>query len=1233
MSRFSRKRNQAQYSDNIPTRSLHDDEDTFKELDELEKNLGVQTTTDRLREETDDAEIEEAIDYLEEFMGTGQLPTEMTDEDLSIVLTALKELEDNAETSVKAIMESLNCLRAEYEMTPPDERNPIDLKLIQEEEDATEKGLKKSLESVRPTRIALEKWLSGTSRDPDELNRVLQEYIVVRKAGNMTAKVIDNSSVDLAEYYSASMIKACNIINPFIIEVDSCMRTVDGNRHVLFLEYADQGNLSAIIKANENRGIPEHLAKHILYMLLSGLTDLHQNGFIHRDIKPSNLLFAYDPLRQTVRLVISDFSFLKRIGEPAPFSSTNHTICGTPLFMPPEAVKKDPYDHKLDIWAAGCVFYEMLTGEHPFKTESMSELDSKILSGPNFNHPILAPLILSCPPLDDLLHKMFAQNPADRIDTLGSQLLNHPYFTTTFPPIDPNGVQFQWPAFVGLQTGNYNPQHHSPVPTNHPRTIPLPSAPTAIQVIEETCVGGHQSNGVPVSVPPTQPEVAPRNRFAKRQQERDKTGTDENGEDFSRQMLEDERGRMDRFQNPANTQDIAQPTRFSPEPVSDPTPLQPQPAQNRFRRTTAKAEEKVTVACEYCGVAVEIGQMEQHVQKMHSGDVEAGKRAMEAQKQMEEERRRKREENERREQEEKERREQEETERRDREQVELQKPQRGEERNERDEKERIERERLRKERETEEKKKAEKDKREQEENQRRERQKEEERRKAEKERIRQAEKQRKERQKESDRQYAEAERRKRKERERREREEKEARDRNERAEKAQREREEKERRERQKEDERRKAEKDRRDRDERERREREEKERRERQREEENEKRRNEENGREKKRTRREGTKRTAERRREREEKERRERQREEENEKRRNEENGREKKRTRREGTKRTAERRREREEKERRERQREEENEKRRNEENGREKKRTRREGTKRTAERRREREEKERRERQREEENEKRRNEENGREKKRTRREGTKRTAERRREREEKERRERQREEENEKRRNEENGREKKRTRREGTKRTAERRREREEKERRERQREEENEKRRNEENGREKKRTRREGTKRTAERRREREEKERRERQREEENEKRRNEENGREKKRTRREGTKRTAERRREREEKERRERQREEENEKRRNEENGREKKRTRREGTKRTAERRREREEKERRERQREEENEKRRNEENGREKKRRDGHKRMSVNPHFSTDEFLPNHSSQLWSCGSSS
>ncbi|KAK2961007.1 hypothetical protein BLNAU_4094 [Blattamonas nauphoetae] len=85
----------------------------------------------------------------------------------------------------------------------------------------------------------------------------------------LAAKVINNSAVALAEYHTASKIKACKITNPFILEVHSCMVNTQGDQHVLFLEYADQGNLSDIIKANENGGVPEYLAKRVLYMLRS----------------------------------------------------------------------------------------------------------------------------------------------------------------------------------------------------------------------------------------------------------------------------------------------------------------------------------------------------------------------------------------------------------------------------------------------------------------------------------------------------------------------------------------------------------------------------------------------------------------------------------------------------------------------------------------------------------------------------------------------------------------------------------------------------------------------------------------------------------------------------------------------------------------------------------------------------------------------------------------------------
>ncbi|KAK2955517.1 hypothetical protein BLNAU_9564 [Blattamonas nauphoetae] len=326
--------------------------------------------------------------------------------------------------------------------------------------------------------------------------------------------------------------------------------------------------------------------------------------------------------------------------------------------IPPEAINQEPYNLRLDIWAAGCVFYEMLTGEHPFETESMQVLHRKIRAGPNFNHPILAPLIRSCPSLGDLLHKMFAQNPADRIDTLGSQLLNHPYFTQSHPRINPNTLQFQWMEFTQLKTGDYTPQHNSVVPLSGVGTRSIDQ--NGVHLLQVDFIGRQTG------------DFDPRNHTMERdggvmtQKIKPVTTTVRVVPDT---FQPGQQRNVAQFPNPRpkSTRTAAHqiPTRQSPEPVTEPTSLQQQPAQNRFRRKIAKAEEKVTVACEYCGVAVEIDQMDNHVQKMHKGDVEVGKMLKEAQKEREDLRRQKRELKERREREEKERREREEQMRRE----------------------------------------------------------------------------------------------------------------------------------------------------------------------------------------------------------------------------------------------------------------------------------------------------------------------------------------------------------------------------------------------------------------------------------------------------------------------------------------------------------------------------------------------------------------------------------------
>ncbi|KAK2955098.1 putative ADP-ribosylation factor [Blattamonas nauphoetae] len=451
-------------------------------------------------------------------------------------------------------------------------------------------------------------------------------YIVVLDGEYLAAKIFDNSTVALMEFNTSSILKACRIENRFIRGVHHCLKNVETDQHVLFLDYSDQGDLSNVIRTIRDFGIPEPLAKRLLYMLLSGLTDLHKHGFMHRDIKPDNLLLSYNPTTQKVRLVISDFVFLKRVSDgSSPMITANHTICGTPLYMPLEVMLEQPYNHKLDVWASGCILYELLTGEHPFPTESIVQLRRKIQAGPNLNHPLLVPLTNANPDLLDLLQKMFDPAIPTRIDTLGDTLLSHPYFTSSNPKVGMDNVELGWDEFQFLKSGcvGYQPSHPPQMTQTHPQTQTLTQTLDSIrlrgslveqvpqpQTLLETTIVTHDyephSNE---SVPST---VAPAHQDSPESSE-GRTHSPHRNTEAVGGCVQNER------ENESNSQPPSQvpqkPTRFG-----------------RRAGRVGEARGKVRMACEFCGVAVEIEKMEDHIQQMRQDEV---------QKRKEEEKRRK----------------------------------------------------------------------------------------------------------------------------------------------------------------------------------------------------------------------------------------------------------------------------------------------------------------------------------------------------------------------------------------------------------------------------------------------------------------------------------------------------------------------------------------------------------------------------------------------------------------
>jgi calcium-dependent protein kinase len=123
--------------------------------------------------------------------------------------------------------------------------------------------------------------------------------------------------------------------------------------------------------------LPENQAQEFLIQILDSIQYLHSIDIIHRDIKPENFMISFSERGVTLKLI--DFGF-------ASFCVGNrklYDIVGSQQYMAPEMIKtykdgSDGYDNKVDLWAAGIVLYNMLTGRQPF-TGSGDELLNNIV--------------------------------------------------------------------------------------------------------------------------------------------------------------------------------------------------------------------------------------------------------------------------------------------------------------------------------------------------------------------------------------------------------------------------------------------------------------------------------------------------------------------------------------------------------------------------------------------------------------------------------------------------------------------------------------------------------------------------------------------------------------------------------------------------------------------------------------------------------------------------------------
>ena len=136
------------------------------------------------------------------------------------------------------------------------------------------------------------------------------------------------------------------------------------NHAYLVMEFFEGGDLNRRLAG---KAVPPVEALRFFRELMFALGDIHEKGILHRDLKPQNLMFRRDG-----SLAIVDFGIAKNI---AAADRTGHgEILGTPRYMSPEQVQGRALDLRTDIYSAGVLLYQMLTGKHLFDGETAMEV-------------------------------------------------------------------------------------------------------------------------------------------------------------------------------------------------------------------------------------------------------------------------------------------------------------------------------------------------------------------------------------------------------------------------------------------------------------------------------------------------------------------------------------------------------------------------------------------------------------------------------------------------------------------------------------------------------------------------------------------------------------------------------------------------------------------------------------------------------------------------------------------
>nr|XP_005988341.1 PREDICTED: calcium/calmodulin-dependent protein kinase type II subunit alpha isoform X2 [Latimeria chalumnae] len=244
---------------------------------------------------------------------------------------------------------------------------------------------------------------------------IVRKCMKVMTGQEYAAKIINTKKLSARDHQKLEReARICRLLkHPNIVRLHDSI--AEEGHHYLVFDF-----ITGAVLCCNSRCRSYSFRSHCIQQILEAVLHCHQMGVVHRDLKPENLLLASKLKGAAVKL--ADFGLAIEVeGDQQAWFG----FAGTPGYLSPEVLRKDPYGKPVDLWACGVILYILLVGYPPFWDEDQHRLYQQIKAGAyDFPSPEWDTVT---PEAKDLINKMLTINPAKRITA--AEVLKHPWIS------------------------------------------------------------------------------------------------------------------------------------------------------------------------------------------------------------------------------------------------------------------------------------------------------------------------------------------------------------------------------------------------------------------------------------------------------------------------------------------------------------------------------------------------------------------------------------------------------------------------------------------------------------------------------------------------------------------------------------------------------------------------------------------------------------------------------------